>query len=52
MARSAVRGKQAARSAFAGSAAIGLIFAPMPYALVSPLVGLVGGTWVWRRPDA
>lgn len=46
------RGKLAALVGFAGSAAIGLAFAPMPYALVSPLVGLVGGTWVWRRPEA
>ena len=34
------------------SALAGLAFAPMPYALVPSLVGLVGAAWVWRRPEA
>ena len=46
------RGKQAALVGFAASALAGLAFAPMPYALVPSLVGLVGAAWVWRRPDA
>ena len=45
------RGKQAATIAFIVSAAIGLVFAPMPYALVPALAGVIGGTWIWRRPD-
>ena len=46
------RGKQAALVGFATSGLAGLVFAPMPYALVSPLIGLVGAVWVWRRPEA
>lgn len=46
------RGKQAALFGFAVSALVGLVFAPMPYALAPLVVGLVGAAWVWRRPEA
>jgi hypothetical protein len=46
------RGKQAANVAFAISAVVGLIFAPMPFALAPLAAGVIGGTWIWRRPEA
>lgn len=46
------KGKQAATLAFIVSAALGLAFAPWPYALVPPLAGIIGGAWIWRRPEA
>jgi hypothetical protein len=46
------RGKQAATLGFIVSAGLGLAFAPWPYLLVPPLAGLIGGAWIWRRPDA
>ena len=46
------RGKQAALVAFAGSAVVGLVFVPLPYGLTPLAAGLVGGTWIWRRPEA
>ena len=45
------RGKSAALAAFAVSAALGLALAPMPWALVPVVAALVGGTWVWTRPE-
>ena len=46
------RGKQAAIIAFAMSAVAGLVLAPLPYALAPLAAGLVGGVWIWRRPEA
>jgi len=46
------RGKQAATVAFAVSAVVGLVFAPLPYGLAPLAAGLVGGVWIWRRPEA
>ena len=46
------KGKAAAAIAFAASAAIGLIFLKMPWALVPALAALIGGTWVLTRPDS
>jgi hypothetical protein len=46
------KGKQAATLAFIASAALGLAFAPWPYALVPSVAGIIGGAWIWRRPDA
>jgi uncharacterized membrane protein YbaN (DUF454 family) len=46
------RGKQAASVAFVVSAAIGLAHAPMPWALAPVAAGIIGGTWIWRRPEA
>ncbi|MFZ4690827.1 MAG: YbaN family protein [Polymorphobacter sp.] len=45
------RGKQAATVGFIGSAIMGLVLAPWPWAVVPALVGVIGGTWIWRRPD-
>ena len=46
------RGKQAAGIAFAVSAVVGLVFAPMPWALAPVAAGVIGGLWIWRRPEA
>ena len=45
------RGKLAAAVGFAGSAILGLVLLPMPWALLPAVVGAVGGSWVWSRPD-
>jgi hypothetical protein len=45
------RGKRAALAAFAVSAAVGLAFAPMPWALVPLAAASIGGAWVWTRPE-
>ena len=44
-------GKIAATMGFAGSAVLGFVFLPMPWALAPALVGAVGGSWIWSRPD-
>ncbi|PZN95926.1 MAG: DUF454 domain-containing protein [Alphaproteobacteria bacterium] len=46
------RGKQAATIGFIASAISGFIFAPWPYMLIPALAGVIGGTWIWRRPEA
>ena len=46
------RGKTAALAAFAFSAAVALIIAPFPWFLVPVAVAVVGGTWIWTRPEA
>ena len=45
------RGKRAALAAFAVSAAIGLALLEMPWALVPAAAALIGGGWVWTRPE-
>ncbi|HEX8585596.1 MAG TPA: YbaN family protein [Allosphingosinicella sp.] len=45
------RGKYAAALGFAGSAVLGLVFLPMPWALLPAVVAVLGGSWVWSRPD-
>ncbi len=45
------RGKQAALIAFAVSAAIALILAPLPWSLVPIAAALIGGSWIWIRPE-
>ncbi len=44
-------GKRAALVAFAASAVIGLLFSPFPWSLAPLAAALVGGTWIWRRPE-
>lgn len=44
------RGKIAALSMLAVSAAVGLATLPMPWALVPAVVALVTGTWIATRP--
>jgi uncharacterized membrane protein YbaN (DUF454 family) len=46
------RGKRAALAAFAISAAIGLLTAPFPWGLIPVAAAIIGGTWIWRRPEA
>jgi len=46
------RGKRAALLAFAASAAIGLVTLALPWNLVPTLVAMIGGSWIWTRPDA
>lgn len=46
------RGKHAALTAFAISAAIGLIFSPFPWSLIPLAAALIGGSWIWTRPEA
>jgi uncharacterized membrane protein YbaN (DUF454 family) len=45
------KGKRAALAAFAASAVMGLMLAPMPWALVPLAAAALGGTWVWTRPE-
>ena len=45
------RGKYAALAGFAGSAVLGIVFLPLPWALLPALVGVVAGSWIWTRPD-
>ena len=45
------RGKRAALAAFALSAILGLALAPMPWALLPVAAALIGGGWVWTRPE-
>ena len=46
------RGKKAALAAFAFSAAVTLIIAPFPLLLVPVAAAVVGGSWIWTRPEA
>jgi uncharacterized membrane protein YbaN (DUF454 family) len=45
------RGKIAATIAFAVSAAVALAFAPPPWSFVPLAAALIGGTWIWTRPN-
>ena len=44
-------GKHAATVAFAVSAIVALIFSPFPWCLVPVAAALIGGTWIWKRPE-
>lgn len=46
------KGKRAALAAFAASALIALLFVSLPYSLTPLAAALIGGTWIWTRPDA
>jgi uncharacterized membrane protein YbaN (DUF454 family) len=46
------KGKAAAAIAFAASAAIGLLFLKLPWALLPALAALIGGSWVLTRPNS
>lgn len=46
------RGKQAALGAFAASAVMGLILTPLPWSLIPVAAALIGGSWIWTRPEA
>ena len=45
------RGKRAALLAFAASAALGLILLELPWALIPAAAALIGGSWIWTRPE-
>ena len=45
------RGKIAATLAFAASAAAGLLIVDGPARWLPLAAGIVGCTWIWRRPD-
>ena len=46
------RGKRAALAAFTASTLFALIFAPLPWSLAPLAAALIGGTWIWTRPEA
>ena len=45
------KGKVAALIAFACSAIVALLFAPMPWKLIPLAAAAIGGTWIWTRPE-
>lgn len=46
------RGKQAALGAFAFSAILALAVSPLPWSLIPLAAALIGGSWIWTRPEA
>ena len=46
------KGKLAATAAFAVSSVFALIVAPLPWSLAPLVAALVGGSWIWTRPEA
>ncbi len=46
------KGKQAALAAFAVSIVFALLFAPLPWSLAPLAAALIGGSWIWTRPEA
>jgi uncharacterized membrane protein YbaN (DUF454 family) len=46
------RGKQAALAAFAFSVVLALLLSPWPWFLIPVAAALVGGSWIWTRPEA
>lgn len=45
------RGKRAALAAFAFSALLSQLLAPFPWALIPLAAALIGGAWIWTRPE-
>jgi uncharacterized protein len=45
------KGKRAALVAFAVSIVLALVFSPLPWSLIPIAAALIGGTWIWRRPE-
>ena len=45
------RGKKAALAAFAFSAVLALLLSPFPWFLIPLAAALIGGTWIWTRPE-
>ena len=46
------KGKIAALVAFGFSAVMGLLLARWPWVLAPVLAALIGGAWIWTRPEA
>jgi len=45
------RGKRAALAAFTISAIVGLVLSPFPRNLMPLLAAVIGGLWIWHRPE-
>ncbi|GLV25034.1 YbaN family protein [Sphingobium sp. Cam5-1] len=45
------RGKKAALAAFTFSAVLALFLVPFPWFLIPVAAALIGGTWIWSRPE-
>ena len=45
------KGKIAATVGFLISIALAAAFAPFPWSLAPVAAGLIGGTWIWTRPE-
>ncbi len=45
------KGKIMALMAFAFSAIMAILFAPNPYHYIPIIAALIGGTWIWMRPE-
>ncbi len=45
------KGKVMALIAFAASAIIALVFAKTPYSYIPIIAAIIGGTWIWTRPE-
>ena len=45
------RGKKAAIVAFAFSALLALLLSPLPWSLIPVAAALIGGSWIWTRPE-
>lgn len=45
------KGKRAALGAFGLSVVVALIFAPWPWMLVPVAAAVIGGSWIWTRPE-
>lgn len=45
------RGKKAAIAAFVISAVSGYALTPWPWALIPPVIAVIGSLWIWSRPD-
>ena len=46
------RGKVAAVAAFGFSIVLALILSPWPWFLIPVAAALIGGSWIWTRPEA
>ncbi|MET0371551.1 MAG: YbaN family protein [Sphingobium sp.] len=46
------RGKRAALAAFAFSVVLAMIVSPWPWLLLPIAAALIGGSWIWTRPEA
>jgi uncharacterized membrane protein YbaN (DUF454 family) len=44
-------GKRAALIAFTISATVGLVALPFPWSVVPLIAALIGGSWIWTRPE-
>jgi len=45
------RGKIGALLGFAFSAALGFLMLEFPFSLIPSAAGVIGGTWIWTRPE-